>query len=65
MALTPAGARRKSITRWVEVAGAAAVMVVGAGWLLLPSAGERVDFCNTYRPWERGEPLRYDARFRE
>jgi len=39
----PAGARRKSITRWVEVAGAAAVMVVGAGWLLLPSAGERVD----------------------
>jgi STE24 endopeptidase len=30
-----------------------------------PPAGERVDFCNTYRPWERGEPLRYDASFRE
>jgi Zn-dependent protease with chaperone function len=24
-----------------------------------PSLGERVDFCNNYRPWERGEPLRY------
>jgi Zn-dependent protease with chaperone function len=29
-----------------------------------PSLGERVDFCNAYRPWERGEPSRYQARFR-
>jgi STE24 endopeptidase len=25
-----------------------------------PPLGERIDFCNAYRPWERGEPLRYD-----
>jgi Zn-dependent protease with chaperone function len=30
-----------------------------------PSLGERVDFCNSYRPWERGEPLRYEGRFRD
>lgn len=24
-----------------------------------PSLGERIDFCNTYRPWEQGKPLRY------
>jgi Zn-dependent protease with chaperone function len=24
-----------------------------------PPLGERIDFCNDYRPWERGEPLRY------
>jgi len=29
-----------------------------------PTLGERVDFCNAYRPWENGEPLRY-ARFFE
>ena len=29
-----------------------------------PTVAERVEFCNTYRPWERGEPLRYGARFR-
>jgi Zn-dependent protease with chaperone function len=29
-----------------------------------PSLGVRVDFCNVYRPWETGEPLRY-ARFFE
>jgi Zn-dependent protease with chaperone function len=29
-----------------------------------PSLGERIDFCNTYRPWERGEPLRYGEHFR-
>jgi STE24 endopeptidase len=25
-----------------------------------PPIGERIDFCNSYRPWETGEPLRYD-----
>jgi Zn-dependent protease with chaperone function len=24
-----------------------------------PPVGERIDFCNEYKPWERGEPLRY------
>jgi len=24
-----------------------------------PPLGERIDFCNEYRPWEKGEPLRY------
>jgi STE24 endopeptidase len=24
-----------------------------------PSLGERIEFANEYRPWERGEPLRY------
>lgn len=24
-----------------------------------PTLGERIDFCNEYRPWEKGEPLRY------
>jgi Zn-dependent protease with chaperone function len=28
-----------------------------------PSLGERVDFMNRYRPWERGLPGRYQARF--
>jgi len=30
-----------------------------------PPLGERIDFANQYRPWERGAPLRYDAHFRE
>jgi STE24 endopeptidase len=29
-----------------------------------PALGERVDFANQYRPWERGEPLRYREYFR-
>lgn len=29
-----------------------------------PSLGDRVDFANRYRPWERGEELRYGNRFR-
>jgi len=28
-----------------------------------PLLGERIDFCNAYRPWETGEPLRYADRF--
>jgi Zn-dependent protease with chaperone function len=28
-----------------------------------PSLGDRIDFCNTYRPWETGEPLRYASHF--
>jgi STE24 endopeptidase len=24
-----------------------------------PPVGERIDFCNDYRPWEKGEPLKY------
>jgi STE24 endopeptidase len=30
-----------------------------------PPIGERIDFCNHYRPWESGDPLRYGALFRE
>jgi STE24 endopeptidase len=29
-----------------------------------PSLGDRVDFANRYRPWARGEPLRYGDLFR-
>jgi Zn-dependent protease with chaperone function len=29
-----------------------------------PPIGERIDFCNEYRPWESGQPLRYDGLFR-
>jgi Zn-dependent protease with chaperone function len=29
-----------------------------------PTLGERIDFANEYRPWERGEPLRYDHLFK-
>ncbi len=29
-----------------------------------PSLGDRIDFANAYRPWETGEPLRYEERFR-
>lgn len=25
-----------------------------------PSHAERIDFCNSYRPWETGQPLRYE-----
>lgn len=29
-----------------------------------PPLGERIDFCNGYRPWAEGEPLRYGERMR-
>ncbi|MBX7174374.1 MAG: M48 family metallopeptidase [Pyrinomonadaceae bacterium] len=29
-----------------------------------PPIGERIDFCNEYKPWEKGEPLQYDGLFR-
>lgn len=29
-----------------------------------PTVAERIEFCNTYRPWERGEPLRYEGYFK-
>jgi STE24 endopeptidase len=29
-----------------------------------PPIGERIDFCNEYRPWETGEPSRYASRFK-
>lgn len=29
-----------------------------------PPLGERIDFCNEYRPWERGETLRYGGKIR-
>src|SRR5499426_2467910 len=29
-----------------------------------PTLGERIDFCNEYRPWERGEPLLYGHLFK-
>ena len=28
-----------------------------------PSIGDRITFCNTYRPWATGQPLRYADRF--
>lgn len=30
-----------------------------------PPLGERIEFCNTYRPWETGEPLKYEHLFKE
>lgn len=30
-----------------------------------PPIGERVDFCNSYKPWETGEPLKYGDLFKE
>jgi STE24 endopeptidase len=41
------------------------------GWLSTiwrsthPPIGERIDFCNAYRPWETGQPLRDGHLFRE
>jgi Zn-dependent protease with chaperone function len=29
-----------------------------------PTGGERIDFCNEYRPWESGEELKYGRLFR-
>ena len=29
-----------------------------------PPLGERIDFCNGYRPWETGQPLRYGDKIR-
>jgi Zn-dependent protease with chaperone function len=29
-----------------------------------PPSGERIDFCNDYRPWEHGQPLAYDHLFK-
>jgi Zn-dependent protease with chaperone function len=29
-----------------------------------PPLGERIDFCNSYRPWETGGPQKYDGLFR-
>jgi STE24 endopeptidase len=29
-----------------------------------PPIGERIDFCNEYRPWKTGQPLRYGGRFK-
>ena len=28
-----------------------------------PPIGERIDFCNEYKPWEKGTPLKYGSRF--
>ena len=30
-----------------------------------PSLGERVDFCNRYRPWETGDALRFETQIRK
>ena len=30
-----------------------------------PPLGERIDFCNEYRPWENGQPLKYEHLFRK
>jgi STE24 endopeptidase len=30
-----------------------------------PTLGERIDFCNEYRPWDKGEALRYGELFKQ
>lgn len=30
-----------------------------------PTLGDRIDFCNAYRPWETGEPLQYGRYFKK
>lgn len=30
-----------------------------------PTLGERIDFCNAYRPWEKGEALKYGELFKK
>ena len=41
------------------------------GWLYKiwrsshPTLGDRIDFCNNYRPWEKGKPLKYESYFNE
>ncbi len=30
-----------------------------------PLLGERIDFCNSYRPWEQGKPGRYEHLFKQ
>jgi hypothetical protein len=30
-----------------------------------PTLGERIDFSNGYRPWEKGEALRYGELFKQ
>jgi len=30
-----------------------------------PVLGERIEFCNEYRPWETGQPLKYGDKFEE
>jgi len=30
-----------------------------------PTLGERIDFCNEYRPWRKGETLQYDKLFKQ
>jgi Zn-dependent protease with chaperone function len=30
-----------------------------------PSLGQRIEFANRYRPWDRGEPLRYGGLFKD
>jgi STE24 endopeptidase len=30
-----------------------------------PPLGERIDFCNRYRPWDLGEPVRYGRLFKD
>ena len=29
-----------------------------------PTLAERIDFCNTYKPWESGQPLKYEYLFK-
>ncbi len=29
-----------------------------------PPIGERIDFCNEYKPWEKGQPLKYGDKFK-
>src|SRR5258708_33186812 len=30
-----------------------------------PTLAERIEFTNSYRPWEQGKPLKYEAAFRK
>jgi Zn-dependent protease with chaperone function len=34
-------------------------------WGSHPEIGDRIDFCNTYKPWEKGEPIKYSRLFKD
>ncbi len=45
------------------------LMIPRPGWIYTmlrashPSIGDRIDFFNSYKPWEKGEPLKYEKYF--
>jgi Zn-dependent protease with chaperone function len=45
------------------------LMIPRPGWVYIilrashPSIGDRIDFFNSYKPWEKGEPMKYEKYF--